>query len=154
MKAGGCLGNLRASYGVEEMLQTNDVYLALIIYFNSVTFVNFLNLNKHQPHAVGGSNYKIMLLCKPPKCSAFFFFYLHFQNGCILKNLILLLLLQGEIISSEPCFLPLKITENNAEIQNKRFKLNPMGYNHSTLYLDGFNLNAIINRRKFNIRFC
>jgi hypothetical protein len=29
-----------------------------------------------------------------------------------------------------------------------------MGYNHSTLYLDGFNLNAIINRRKFNIRFC
>lgn len=56
------------------MLQTNNVYLALIIDFNSLTFMNFLNLNKHQPHTVGGSNYKIMLLCKPPKSSAFFFF--------------------------------------------------------------------------------
>lgn len=57
------------------MLKTNGVYLALIICFNSLTFMNFLHLNKHQPHTVGGSNYKTMLVSvNHPKSSAFFFF--------------------------------------------------------------------------------
>lgn len=68
------------------MLKPNGVYLALIICFNSLTFMNSLHLNKHQPHTVGGSNYKIMPVCKPPKIFSISLLYLHFQNGCVLKN--------------------------------------------------------------------
>lgn len=92
--------------------------------------MNFLNLNKHLPHTVGGSNYKIMLLCKPPKSSAFFFFYLHFQNGCMLKNFFSF---DFFFCQKEKCFwcifLPLQITVNNAEIQNEKSNLSSERYN-------------------------